>query len=128
MGTYDGLDSIQYAICDSFCGDFCDTAWVYIDVLTFFIPSGISPNDDGINDNFEIVGLFKFPSHHLQIFNRWGDLIYDAEPYLNDWHGQTNKGMVLGGDAVVEGTYFYIFYPNDGETETKKGTIELRKQ
>jgi gliding motility-associated-like protein len=127
-GTYDGLDSIQYAICDSFCGDFCDTAWVYIDVLTFFIPSGISPNDDGINDNFEIVGLFKFPSHHLQIFNRWGDLIYDAEPYLNDWHGQTNKGMVLGGDAVVEGTYFYIFYPNDGETETKKGTIELRKQ
>ncbi len=127
-GTYDGLDSIQYAICDSFCGDFCDTAWVYIDVLTFFIPSGISPNDDGINDEFEIVGLFKFPSHHLQIFNRWGDLIYDAEPYLNDWHGQTNKGMVLGGDAVVEGTYFYIFYPNDGETETKKGTIELRKQ
>lgn len=127
-GDYDGLDSIQYAICDSFCGDFCDTAWIYIDVLTFFIPSGISPNDDGINDNFEIVGLFKFPSHHLQIFNRWGDLIYDAEPYLNDWHGQTNKGMVLGGDAVVEGTYFYIFYPNDGETETKKGTIELRKQ
>jgi gliding motility-associated-like protein len=127
-GDYDGLDSIQYAICDSFCGDFCDTAWVYIDVLTFFIPSGISPNDDGVNDNFEIVGLFKFPSHHLQIFNRWGDLIYDAEPYLNDWHGQTNKGMVLGGDGVVEGTYFYIFYPNDGETETKKGTIELRKQ
>lgn len=127
-GTYDGLDSIQYAICDSFCGDFCDTAWVYIDVLTFFIPSGISPNGDGINDEFEIVGLFKFPAHHLQIFNRWGDLLYDAEPYLNDWHGQTNKGMVLGGDAVVEGTYFYIFYPNDGETETKKGTIELRKQ
>jgi gliding motility-associated-like protein len=127
-GTYDGLDSIQYTICDSFCGDFCDTAWVYIDVLTFFIPSGISPNGDGINDEFEIVGLFKFPGHHLQIFNRWGDMLYDAEPYLNDWHGQTNKGMVLGGDAVVEGTYFYIFYPNDGETETKKGTIELRKQ
>ena len=125
---YEGIDSLQYAICDSFCGDYCDTAWVYIDVLTFFIPSGISPNDDNINDNFEIIGLFKFPQHHLQIFNRWGDLIYDAEPYNNDWHGQTNKGMVLGGDAVVEGTYFYIFYPNDGETETKKGTIELRKQ
>lgn len=127
-GGYEGLDSLQYTICDSFCDDFCDTAWLYIDVLSFFIPSGISPNDDGVNDNFEIVGLFKFPAHQLQIFNRWGDLIYDAQPYNNDWHGQTNKGMVLGGDAVVEGTYFYIFYPNAPEYKTRKGTIELRKQ
>jgi len=127
-GGYEGIDSLQYAICDSFCGDYCDTAWVYIDVLTFFIPSGFSPNDDGINDNFEIVGLFKYPNHHLQIFNRWGDLIFDAQPYNNDWHGQHNKGMVLGGDEVVEGTYFYIFYPNTPEVETKKGTIELRKK
>lgn len=127
-GSYEGIDSVQYTICDSFCGDFCDTAWAYIDVITFFIPSGISPNGDGINDEFEIVGLFKFPDHHLQIFNRWGDLIYDAKPYNNDWHGQTNKGMVLGGDGVVEGTYFYIFYPNAPEVDTKKGSIELRKQ
>ncbi len=128
IGGYEGNDTIVYAICDSFCGDFCDETFVVIENITFFIPEGISPNDDGKNDEFEIVGLFKFPKHHLQIFNRWGDLIYDAEPYANDWHGQTNKGMVLGGDAVVEGTYFYIFYPNAPEVETKKGTIELRKQ
>lgn len=125
---FEGIDSLQYVICDSFCGDFCDTAWVYIDVLSFFIPSGFSPNDDGINDAFEIVGLFKFPNHHLQIFNRWGDLIYEAQPYNNDWTGQTNKGMVLGGESVVEGTYFYIFYPNATGYKTRKGSIELRKQ
>ena len=56
--------------------------------LTCFIPSGISPNDDGVNDNFEIVGLFKFPSHHLQIFNRWGELIFETSNVNESWDGR----------------------------------------
>ncbi|MBI1287697.1 MAG: T9SS type B sorting domain-containing protein [Flavobacteriales bacterium] len=128
---YIGPDSVQYLICDDFCQSVCDSAWIYItviDEIKLFIPSGFSPNGDGFNDTYEIVGLQKFPDHKLMIFNRWGDLVYEAAPYLNDWHGQTpNAKLRLAGSEVVNGTYFYIFYPYGTEEDIRRGTIELRR-
>lgn len=129
---YTGSDSLQYVICDAFCQNVCDTAWMRIEVIDeiiLIIPSGFSPNGDLINDEFEIIGLDKFTENKLVIFNRWGDLIYEAEPYANDWHGQTpNAKLKAFGDEVVDGTYFYVFYYPDGtEDKTLNGTIELRR-
>lgn len=126
-----GIDSLQYAICDDFCQNVCDTAWIYIDVIDeipLFIPSGFSPNGDGINDEFEILGLHKFPDHQLVVLNRWGDIVFESAPYLNDWHGQTpNAKIRFAGDEVVDGTYFYVFYPHGNEDDIRRGTIELRR-
>ncbi|MFM1875459.1 MAG: hypothetical protein RL266_1196 [Bacteroidota bacterium] len=128
---YVGPDSIQYTICDDFCQNVCDTTWIYIDVIDeipLFIPSGFSPNGDGFNDEFEILGLHEFPDHKLMVFNRWGDLVYESAPYLNDWHGQTpNAKLRLAGDEVVNGTFFYVFYPYGTEEDIRRGTIELRR-
>lgn len=128
---YVGSDSLSYAICDGFCQKVCDTAWVLITVIdevTLFIPSGFSPNGDMINDDFVIRGLHRFPDHHIVILNRWGDIVYEAAPYENDWHGQTpNAKLRMAGDEVVNGTYFYIFKPYGSDQDIRRGTIELRR-
>jgi gliding motility-associated-like protein len=66
-----------------------------------------SPNSDGKNDLWIIDNLDLFPQNELQIFNRWGSLVYEAKPYLNDWDGRSKKG-----DPLPSATYYYILKLN----------------
>lgn len=74
-----------------------------------FIPRGISPQGDGVNDRFD---LSHFGGVSLQIFNRYGKKVYDKKNYQNEWFGQTNSSTTL----LPGGTYFYQFVTNQGET------------
>ncbi|NQY07407.1 MAG: gliding motility-associated C-terminal domain-containing protein [Flavobacteriaceae bacterium] len=70
------------------------------------IPQGISPNDDDINDFFDIIWLQAI---HIKIFNRYGVEVYEADNYRKEWNGQTNDG-----EKLPTGTYFYVITdPND---------------
>ncbi len=71
----------------------------------FRVPEGFSPNGDGVNDLFVIRGLEAFPGTTLQIFNRWGGVVFETTNYNNDWDG----------DDVTDGTYFYIIKLPNGE-------------
>ncbi|HQV51459.1 MAG: HYR domain-containing protein [Flavobacteriales bacterium] len=92
-------------------------------VKPLVIPAGFSPNGDGIADTWEIQGLREFPNNTVIVFNRWGNKLFSAAPYLNDWYGQVNEGT-LPGDLPT-GNYFYILELGDGETRT--GYIQLNK-
>jgi gliding motility-associated-like protein len=71
------------------------------------IPQGISPGvSPGKNDNFD---LSNFAVTKLEIYNRYGTLVYSKNDYTNEWEGQTNKG----GKLPV-GTYFYIMIYEGG--------------
>lgn len=70
------------------------------------IPNGISPNGDGKNDTW-IIGLNKFPDNEVEIYNRWGDLLYSKQKYDDSWDG-TYKGKPL-----PIGTYYYVVKLND---------------
>jgi gliding motility-associated-like protein len=122
-------DTLIYVICDANCGTVCDTAMVllYIQVQEdIVISTGLSPNGDGINDTWIITGIENYPENNVVIINRWGDVIYRAAAYNNEWEGQTNEGMVLMGDRVVDGTYFYILRLSP-DAEPVQGYIELRR-
>jgi gliding motility-associated-like protein len=69
-------------------------------VLVF---KGISPNDDGRNDTWTILGIEQFPNNQVQVFNRWGNQIFEQKGYSNAsaWNGQWN------GKDLPDGTYFY---------------------
>jgi gliding motility-associated-like protein len=124
-----GVDSLMYEICDITCTNICDTATVIITVektIDFRVPGGFSPNGDNINDIFVIQGLDEYPDNNLSIFNRWGSIIFQAAPYNNDWGGNATEGMVLSGDKVTSGTYFYILELGDG-VEPLKGSIEIKR-
>ena len=63
----------------------------------------LTPNGDGINDEFVIRNITLFPTHKLIIFDRLGRIIYSDVNYKNDWEG------TLNGAPLPEGTYYYIF-------------------
>ena len=85
------------------------------------IPEIITPNGNGKNDTWV---LELDPEAEVKIFNRWGNMIYSASPYLDDWDGKANEGMSLGKDYLPSGTYFYIIDKKDGK-DPVSGYIEL---
>ena len=92
----------------------------------FFIPEGFSPNGDGINDLFVIRGIQNYPANKIVIYNRWGNKVFEASPYLNNWDGQATTGLRINGNDLPTGTYFYLLDLGDG-TDMIKGTIYLNQ-
>jgi gliding motility-associated-like protein len=87
---------------------------IYDSVVVNVIPSNelvfynsFTPNGDGANDYFYIGNIGLYPNNTLQIYNRYGQLIYNETGYNNDW-----KGTSLGTDVPC-GTYFYILDTHD---------------
>jgi gliding motility-associated-like protein len=78
--------------------------------IVMFVPTGFSPDGDGINDGFVIKGIENYPQNKLEIFNRWGNKVYEQAPYDNSWAGGTknNTGIALGQGTLPNGTYFYV--------------------
>lgn len=128
---YVGYDTLYYVICDNFCSSVCDTAMVVFRIteeIVIDVPGGFSPNGDGINDLFVISGLEKYPENELYIYNRWGELVYSANPYTNNWDGTSNNpNRTLFGKEVVDGTYFYVLKLNATD-EPLRGSLELRRK
>jgi gliding motility-associated-like protein len=67
---------------------------------------GFSPNGDSFNDFWLIRGIEAFPDNQVRVFNRWGNLVYEASGYDNSLHRWS--GEVNGARAVSENTYFFI--------------------
>lgn len=94
---------------------------------TLIIPEIFSPNGDGKNDTWEIKGLENYPNNNVTVFNRWGDQVFKAEPYKNDWDG-TNTGdkSVLGKGPLPVGTYYFILDLGNGDKPIS-GYVQLTK-
>ncbi|MCR9173486.1 MAG: gliding motility-associated C-terminal domain-containing protein [bacterium] len=125
---FTGTDTLIYEICDPQCVNYCDTAMVLITVSELgdiVIPGGFSPNGDNINEIFIIEGLDAYPDNILTIFNRWGDVVFEAAPYQNNWDGTSSVSGVLFGDKLPPGTYFYILDLGNG-TNAFRGSLELK--
>jgi len=73
-----------------------------------------SPNDDGQNDYFYIDCIDQYPDNQLEIFNRWGNLVYFKKGYNNTWDGKEENSS----KTLPEGTYFYILDLGDGSKKT----------
>lgn len=76
-----------------------------------YIPEGFSPNNDGINDRFVIENASGKPLK-LEIYNRWGNVVYKSADYQNDWTGVCTEGIHFGED-VPSGTYYYVVSVDD---------------
>ncbi|MDX9932517.1 MAG: gliding motility-associated C-terminal domain-containing protein, partial [Bacteroidales bacterium] len=82
------------------------------------IPTSFTPNSDGKNDDWVINNIDLYPGHRVQIFNRWGNLLYEQSPYTTPWDGKFN------GNPLPAETYYYIIDLNNGQ-EAFTGTVTI---
>jgi gliding motility-associated-like protein len=86
------------------------SSFAVVENTNCFIPNGFSPDDDGINDYFDLTG---YNVKKIYIYNRYGRLVYDKDNYINEWKGQTNDNKRLPAS-----TYYYVLEFNEGESKT----------
>jgi gliding motility-associated-like protein len=87
-----------------------DRGSLYINAGNCTIPRGISPNNDGFNDRFDLSG---FDVEQLSIFNRYGAEVFNLANYTDQWHGQSDNN-----NDLPTGTYYYSIQTNTGEQKT----------
>jgi gliding motility-associated-like protein len=94
------------------------TVEAQIDNTTCLIPRGISPNNDGSNDSFDLTTL---DVKMLKIYNRYGQEVYSKRDYTNEFIGKGSNG-----DELPTGTYYYMIERSNGETKT--GWVYINRQ
>jgi gliding motility-associated-like protein len=69
-----------------------------------------SPNGDGINDFFDIKNAYRFPEILVEVYSRWGDMLFQSVGYDDSkrWDGRTR------GTEAPLGTYYYVIIPYSG--------------
>lgn len=111
------LNQFQYEICYECDGaDLCSQAIISIELqdTSCVVPSLITPNGDGFNDEL-IINCLRgedFPDAEMIIYNQWGDEMFRRKPYGNGvwWDG------TYDGRPVTDGTYYYIFRKESGDS------------
>jgi gliding motility-associated-like protein len=68
------------------------------------VPNVITVNGDGSNDDWEIENIEGYPNVIIEIYNRWGNLVWKTEGYPKNWDGTNFRN----GQVLPDGTYFYI--------------------
>ncbi len=104
----ESIVSIEFEMCHETC-NICDTViWNVNKTITGYTELVVTCNGDGVNDRL-IMSEFienleiEFPCNKIIIFNRWGQPVYEAQPYANDWCGtymNTDK-------PIPEGSYYF---------------------
>ena len=118
-GTYTVVLTVYNA--SGTCSDTASAVIVMEDELSLEIPNVFTPNNDNINDLFTIKSK-GVKEISLQIFNRWGEKLYEFTGAKAAWDGMTGQGGL-----VPDATYFY-FVKATGYNDTvieKNGTVNL---
>jgi gliding motility-associated-like protein len=107
--TARGVKDITYTLQVTGTGGCTYSDKVFIRVLkTPVVPNTFTPNNDGINDTWMIQYLDAYPETRVQVFNRYGQLVFSCKGYGTPWDG------TLKGKPLPFGTYYYIIEPGNG--------------
>lgn len=137
QAVYDpGTGTVTYTPADDTCGaDFfiyqitdsrgvSSTARVDVTIVCdeLLIFNGFSPNGDNVNDAWRILGIDDYPGNTVQVFNRWGNLVFEQTGYTNQnaWDGRWN------GKDLPDGTYYYLIDLGDNK-KPLSGYLQLMR-
>jgi gliding motility-associated-like protein len=113
-----GVVVLEWTVEQNLCASKTDQ--MIIGVGNLLIPTGFSPNNDGTNDFLEIAGRENIDVVKIQVFDRWGGLVFEDNDYQSDWAGTAKSGKDLPED-----TYFVIV--DVGFKGIHKGYIIIRR-
>ncbi|MBK8343955.1 MAG: gliding motility-associated C-terminal domain-containing protein [Bacteroidetes bacterium] len=88
------------------------------------IPDVITPNGDGINDLLIITCIENYPDNELTVYSRWGEIVYHAIGYSNNWDGYAEKNK----SPLPNGTYVFILKAKmNGEEKQLTGNLTITR-
>jgi len=117
--TQPGLYSV---IVSNSCGSGSDEIIIKEGICDIYFPSAFTPNNDGKNDFFKILGAQNLKDYHLAVYNRYGQKVFETNDYTKGWTGDV-KGQ-------LQNTGVYVWYCNfkkssSPENILMKGTVAL---
>ncbi|HXD93619.1 MAG TPA: gliding motility-associated C-terminal domain-containing protein [Bacteroidia bacterium] len=94
------------------------------DTSSIIIPAAFSPNSDGFEDVLYIK-TYYITNYTFQLFDRWGELIYETTDANAGWNGRNKKDKLYD-----KGAYYYVINYQDSykKPQRKTGTVELKKK
>jgi gliding motility-associated-like protein len=75
------------------------------DEFAYYVPNSFTPNDDGLNDVFQVYFTYPPEKFELIVYNRWGDVVFKAKDYKDVWMGDMRQGDI-DKNAHTEGEYY----------------------
>ena len=95
------------------------------ELIPIVVPQLITPNGDGKNDVWIIQNIQQYPEIKVWVYNRWGNLVYQSQPYNNDWNGYYTEGGNVNGPLPAS-TYFYLIDTMKKSQDPIKGYLEIQ--
>ncbi|MBI1222841.1 MAG: T9SS type B sorting domain-containing protein [Bacteroidetes bacterium] len=104
------------------CKDTAEAVYQVREIFSCYVPSGFTPNDDKLNDEFFVTGTGIY-ALHIKIYDRWGALIYESSDPNFHWDGTDQRS----GELLPTGAYIYQLKVDldDGGRKNLSGTISL---
>lgn len=104
------------------CSDSLRKPLRVLDFCSIAVPTGFTPNNDGRNDRFGPYNALKADNYQFQVFNRWGQRVFESRNWQEKWDGKWNSQEQPGGVYV-----WMLSYTNrdTGQPTTRKGTVVL---
>ncbi len=104
------------------CSDSARKTLTVLDFCLIEVPTGFTPNNDGLNDRFGPYNALKADQYQFQVFNRWGQRMFQSRNWQEKWDGKWN------GREQPAGVYVWMLtYTNrdSGLPVSRKGTVTL---
>lgn len=98
-----------------------DTIVVFPGDCAVFIPSAFTPNNDGLNETFGVIGDATFKNFSFQVFSKWGQVVFSSNNIAQKWDG------TFKGQKMPNGAYPWILYyvTGNGIRKYQQGTVLL---
>lgn len=104
------------------CSDSTRKTLTVLDHCLIAVPTGFTPNNDGLNDRFGPHNALKADHYQFRVFNRWGQLLFQSRNWQEKWDGR------FQGQTQPGGVYVWMLnYTNQdtGQPVSMKGTVTL---
>jgi len=124
----DGIDAGQYTVVvedEEGCSVETDWDLACIPLVEVVPYTFISPNGDQRNDRWLIDHILLYPESEVWVYNRWGNLVHHASPYLNDWDGTFTEGRSVG-EPLPAATYYFVIDTKKKSQDPVKGFLEIQ--